>query len=219
VLDWMEFFGFRSTRLVDQNLFHSPRSPDFTPRRFFFRLSIIDLRSLVPRPPPLPSNPPRSPSLSCSRLATFHLVFRTSAVRAFPPSKKVIHPPYRCLGHFFSSFPLPLSAVVHCLASLRATIYSTPRGGKRLSSLFPFVSAKKYGVYPATIDRLFPRDFESSILRGDTHVLCVSLPCEETPHRLSTICRPKTLPFASGLLRRLTRLSTGAFSAEFRVAL
>ena len=146
----------------------------------FFRLSIIDLRSLVPRPPPLPSNTPRSPSLSCSRLASFHLVLRTSAVRAFLLRKNVIHPPYRCLGHFFSSFPLPLSAVVHWLASLRATIY-LQREGEEIEPPILSRFRKEIRSIPSDNRLAFPPGFRSSILREDTHVLRVSLPCEETP--------------------------------------
>jgi len=209
VLDWMEFFGFRSTRLVDQNLFHSPRSPT---------LLLVDFRSLVPRPPPLPPNTPRSPSLSYSRLASFSSRVANVRRRAcLPPSKERYPPILQVPWPLFSSFPLPLSAVVHWLASLRATIYLHQEGEKiELPLLSRF--RKEIRSIPSDNRLAFPPGFRSSILREDTHVLRVSLTCEETPHRLSTICRPKTLSFASGRLRRLTRLSSGAFGAEIRVA-
>ena len=180
VLDGWEFFGFRSTRVVDQNRFHSPRSPTLHLVDFFgCRLSIFDLSS----PSATAAVEPPSPSLSCSRTRNFS--FRAANVRraCLPPSKESYPPTLpRCLDppFFFPLCHFRPSFIGLRVCALRF-IYSERREKIKLPILSRF--RKEIRILPSDNPSLSPppRDFD---LRssGETHT-CYAflLPARKPP--------------------------------------
>jgi hypothetical protein len=170
------------------------------------RLSIFDLSF-----PPARHRCRRTPLAVVVVSSTRKFSSRVANVRraCLPPSKKVIHPPY--LGALATFFPSPTFGrrVLAC-ESARYDL-STARGGERSSSQLSLVSAKKYGFYPATIDRLFSpgisifdpqgrhaRAARFSYLRGNPPSSLDHLPSENFTLRFRSAAAPD-----SSLDRRL----------------